>query len=108
MPRFYLDENVPVVIAEQLHKRGIEVVTARNLGLLGDSDANHLARATRMGYVLCTHDSDYLALAASGIQHAGIVFAQQDVHTVGDWVKFLELVNTVYTDEEMHNRIEYL
>ena len=33
--RFYLDENVQVVIAEQLRKRGIEAVTVRDLGTLG-------------------------------------------------------------------------
>lgn len=34
--RFFLDENMPVVIAEQLKRRGIEAVTVRDLGLLGD------------------------------------------------------------------------
>ncbi len=44
--RLYLDENVPVVIAPQLRRKGIDVVTVRDLGRLGDSDENHLARAT--------------------------------------------------------------
>ncbi|MDQ7028127.1 MAG: DUF5615 family PIN-like protein [Anaerolineae bacterium] len=30
--RFYLDENIPVEIAKQLQSRGIDVVTARDLG----------------------------------------------------------------------------
>lgn len=34
--RFFLDENMPVVIAKQLKRRGIEAVTVRDLGLLGD------------------------------------------------------------------------
>lgn len=106
--RFYLDENVSVAIADQLHKRGIEAVTARDLDKLGDSDVNHLARATQMAYVLCTHDSDYIALAASGIPHAGIVFGQQDQHGIGDWVKGLELIHAFYTAEEMQNHVEYL
>ena len=106
--RFYLDENVPLAIAVQLRRRGIEAVTVRDLHLLGDSDINHLQRATAMGAVLCTHDVDYLELAAQGIDHAGIVFGQQHRHGVGDWVRFLELLCVVYKADEMQNRIEYI
>jgi len=106
--RFYLDENVQVTIADQLKRRGIEVVTVRDLGKLGDSDHNHLKRATDMGYVLCTHDDDYLVMAADGEKHAGIVFGFQDIQTIGDWVKGLELIHGVYTVDEMENRVEFL
>ncbi|MCA9972210.1 MAG: DUF5615 family PIN-like protein [Anaerolineales bacterium] len=106
--RFYLDENVPVQVARQLSARGIDVVTARDLGLLGEADANHLQNAARLGRVFCTHDSDLLQLAASGFQHAGIVFGQQSRHYIGEWVNWLTLMHAVYTIEEMLNRIEYL
>jgi predicted nuclease of predicted toxin-antitoxin system len=43
--RFYLDENVPVAVATQLKRRQIEVVTARDLHALGDSDEHHFQRA---------------------------------------------------------------
>lgn len=72
--RFYLDENIPVAIADQLKLRGIDAVTARDLGRLGDADSNHLARAATMGRVLCTFDSDYVDMAVSGVEHTGIVF----------------------------------
>ena len=106
--RFYLDENVPIAVATQLKRRGIEAVTVRDLGLLGDSDINHLHRAAEMGYVLCTHDVDYVELAASGVEHSGIVFGQQHRHSIGDWVRFLELVHAAYEPDEMRNRIEYV
>jgi predicted nuclease of predicted toxin-antitoxin system len=48
--RFYLDENVQIVIAEQLRKRGIDAVTVRDLGMLGDEDTTHLARVTEHVY----------------------------------------------------------
>ena len=32
--RFYLDENVPIALAVQLKRRGIEAVTVRHLELL--------------------------------------------------------------------------
>ena len=41
----YLDENLSPKIASQLRRRGITVVTAHELGTLGDSDDNHLKRA---------------------------------------------------------------
>jgi hypothetical protein len=114
--RFYLDENISLSIAEQLLRHGIEVVTVKQLGTLGDSDLNHLARATEMGYVLCTHDIDYIILASEGITilasegitHAGIIFGHQSKDTIGDWVKGLVLYHATYEAEEMLNRLEYL
>lgn len=106
--RFYLDENVPVAIAEQLHRRGIDAITARDLGLLGESDINHLKRASAEGRVLCTHDADYLEMAFAGVEHVGIIFGQQDQHGVGEWVRFLELVHGVCTPEELKNQLEYV
>lgn len=106
--RFYLDENVPIAVSTQLQRRGIEAVTVRDLGHLGDSDPNHLERAASMEYVLCTHDADYVEMAASGAAHAGIVFGQQHKHGIGDWVRFLELLAAFYQPNEMQNRVEYL
>jgi hypothetical protein len=107
-PRFYLDENVPVQVARQLKFRGIDAVTVRDLGLLGEDDINHLHNATELGYVLCTYDADFLQLASSGLEHSGLVFGQQDIHYIGEWVNFLTLMHAVYTSEEMINRIEFL
>ena len=106
--RFYLDENVPVQVARQLKSKGIDVVTVRDLDLLGEDDINHLENSTQQGRVLCTYDSDFLNLSASGFQHAGIVFAQQNTHYIGSWVNWLTLMHAVYTSEEMMNRIEFV
>ena len=106
--RFYLDENVPVATCTQLNQRGIDCITARDLVTLGDSDENHLTRATTMERVLCTHDTDLLRLAAAGTPHAGIVFAPQRGFSVGAWVKGLELMSAVYSSADMRDHIEYL
>jgi len=106
--RFYLDENVPTAIASQLQSRGIDAITVRDLQLLGDEDLNHLQRATSMRRVLCTHDSDFLQLANDGVSHTGIIFGQQDKHYIGERVKFLELVHSVYVPDDMINTIEFL
>ncbi len=108
MIRFYLDENVSPLVANQLRRKGIEVLTPQELGTLGDSDINHLNRATRLNCVLCTYDIDYLRLASQGNEHTGIVFGQMHQHGIGDWVNMLELIHAVYSADEMTNHIEYL
>ena len=106
--RFYLDENVPVEVARQLQARDIDVVTVRDLDLLGDEDTHHLQRASEMGRVLCAYDTDYVLLAAEGQTHSGIVIGQPELHYIGAWVKWLAPMHAVYEPEEMHNRVEYL
>ncbi len=106
--RLYLDENLSPKITEQLKLRGIDAVCARDLRTLGDSDENHLARATKLGRVLVTSDVDFLRLTGEGIKHAGVVFGIQSDHSMGDWVKKLELICFVYSPEEFENHIEYL
>jgi hypothetical protein len=75
---------------------------------LGDTDENHLQRATAEGRVLCTFDTDFIELAAAGQSHAGIVLGQQEVHYIGAWVNYLELMQAAMTPEEMIDRVEYL
>lgn len=106
--RLYLDENLSPKIAEQLKLRGIDSMSVRELGKLGDTDRNHLARSTRLGRVLVTSDADFLRLAAEGIDHTGIVFGDLGSHTLGDWVNKLELVCFVYSPVEFINHVEYL
>jgi hypothetical protein len=106
--RFYLDENLPIQVARQLKSRGIDTITVRDLNLLGEADINHLQNATEQGRVLCTYDNDFLKLAVTEFQHAGIVFGQQDLHYIGAWVNWLTLMHAVYTSEEMLNRIEFV
>ena len=103
--RFYLDENLPIEIARQLRRRGIDVITARDLGLLGASDRQHLRRAQELHCVFCTNDSDFLELAAEGATHSGIVFGQQDIHYIGDWVSWLALMHAVYTAVALQNSV---
>ena len=71
--QFYLDENIPVQVARQLRTHNIDVVTVRDLQLLGGADEMHLANAHRLDRVLCTHDSDFLEIALDGFEHSGIV-----------------------------------
>jgi hypothetical protein len=106
--RFYLDENMNVEIAEQLKRIGIDAITARDLDQLGDSDKNHLQRATQMGRVLCTQDHDYLRMNAAGVEHSGIAFGEQYLATIGGWVKALRRLHETTTAEEMVGQVRFL
>ena len=99
--KFYLDENISPRIASALKMDGIDVVSARELGVLGDSDENHLQRATKMGRVLCTQDRDYLELDRVNKSHAGIAFADQAKANFDLWVKYLSALHESRTAEMM-------
>ena len=43
--RFQLDEHIPHAVAEGRRRRGIDVLTANEAGLLGSPDVEHLARS---------------------------------------------------------------
>jgi len=103
-----MDENVDPEIAVQLVRIGIEVVTVRDLQLLGDTDLNHLKRATEMGSVLCTHDSDFLRMHNEDNDHAGIAFGQHYGSTIGGWVKALRNLYDTKSAEEMIGQVEFL
>lgn len=105
--RFYLDEHVGHAIARGLRRRGIDVLTLVEAGMLGASDEDHLAFARRQHRVIVTHDEDFLRLAAEGVDHAGIVYAPQG-RTIGALVQGLTLIAQVLTAEEMQGHIEYI
>ena len=106
--RFYLDENIPTEIARQLRRSGIDAVSALDEGQLGASDPSQLRRATAIGCVLCTHDQDFLRLAAEGAEHAGIVFAQQATSSIGGWVRALRSLHTRMKADQARNRVFFL
>jgi predicted nuclease of predicted toxin-antitoxin system len=71
--RFHLDEHVNPAIADGLRRRGIDVATTADAGLLGADDLLHIAFAMPEGRVICTNDEDFLKWHDQGVQHCGIV-----------------------------------
>jgi hypothetical protein len=106
--RLYIDENLSPEIASQLRLRGVDALSVRDLDRLGDTDDNHLKRAIAMDRVLVTSDTDFLIASSSGVEHNGIIFGVQEDHSIGDWVKGLELICFVYDMNDMKNRVEFL
>jgi predicted nuclease of predicted toxin-antitoxin system len=106
--RFYFDESVELVVSLQIAVNGLDAVSAHSLDALGDSDANHLQRAARLGRVLCTYDADFLRLAASGAPHSGIIYAREQTTTVGMWIRELRMIASHSTPESLRGRVIFL
>jgi hypothetical protein len=105
---FYFDESVELAISEQLAAGGLDVVSAHGLDLLGSDDRNHLERAAAMGRVLCTYDADFLRLAAEGIEHRGIIFAQQRKASIGGWVKEIRALHARFRADDLTGQVIFL
>ncbi|MBI5367750.1 MAG: DUF5615 family PIN-like protein [Planctomycetes bacterium] len=106
--RFYLDEHVPAPVTEGLKRRGVDILTTQVAGNCGVLDPEQLAFARTQGRVLVTSDTDFLVLASSGIDHAGIVFCAATKYTVGQALHALLLVHDVLAPEAMRNHVEFL
>lgn len=83
-------------------------MTVRDLGELGAADRDHLARATALSRVLCTHDQDFLRLAAEGVEHAGIAFTPQTRASIGGWVRELRALHTRCDSAQVRNLVFFL
>ena len=105
---FYFDEHVPWAVANGLRQRGIDILTVQEAGRTGLSDAEQLAFARAQGRVTMTHDTDFLELAANGIEHAGLTFCYLTKYPPGALLQALLIVHGAMTAEEMLNHVEYL
>ncbi len=105
--RWYMDEHVPRAVAQGLRRRGVDVQTTQEAGLLHAPDDLQLNHATRQGRVVFTQDDDFLALAAISRAHVGIAYAPQGT-SIGHLVRGLMLITEIYDAEEMVGRVEFV
>src|SRR4051812_38580340 len=106
--RFHLDEHCSHAIAEGLRRRGVNVTTATDAGLLRASDEHHLAFGLAEGRVVFTQDEDYLVLNARQVPHRGVVYCHREARSIGGIIDSLVLIWQVYEPEELANRVEYI
>ena len=106
--RYHLDEDVDPVIAEGLRRRGIDVTTSQEVGLLGAPDPIQLAHAVAESRVLFTHDDDHLTLNARGVEHTGIAYCHRLRRSLGEIIDALALIWELCEPEEMVNRVEFV
>ncbi len=91
-----------------LRRRGIDVTTSQEAGLLEATDEVQAAYGLARNRVIFTHDPDFLRIEAAGVPHAGIVFRAKDTLSLGETIKRLVLIWEIYEPEEMHGRVEFL
>jgi predicted nuclease of predicted toxin-antitoxin system len=106
--RFHLDENCHPAVADGLRRRGVDVTTTPETGLLRATDEQQAAHSFREGRVLFTQDRDFLRLHASGVPHAGIAYCEKDKKSIGALIQGLVLIWEVLEPQEMVNRVEFL
>ena len=106
--RFHLDENCPRALAVGLRRRGIDVTSTPEAGLLEATDELQTAHAHSAGRIIFTQDEDFLAIHASGTPHPGIAYSKKDSRSIGEIIRGLILIWEVYDLDDMAGRIEYL
>ena len=105
--RFYMDEHVSLAVTMGLRRRGANILTAQDSGMLRATDEEHLARAVAEGCVIFTQDSDFLRLHSAGISHRGIAYAPQQT-PVGQIVRGLMFIYDALEPDDMIKRVEIL
>lgn len=105
--KFYLDESVNIALVNGLRRRGVDVVSAKEAGNLGLSDEEQLAYAGDNGYVIVTHDADFLSMAMDSV-HKGIAYAHKQKYTIGELIRQLKLLWEIAEQKDMANHVEFL
>ncbi len=110
--KLYFDVHVRKAIAVGLRLRGADVLRAQDDGSERLPDPELLDRATSLGRVLFSQDTDLLREAAArqekGQSFAGVVYAHQLRVSVGQCIQDLELLAKVGEPEDFAGRVEYL
>lgn len=101
---FYMDENVPVAIADGLRSRNVNVLTVQEDGLTSYPDPMVFDRAVQLSRIVFSMDQDFLAEAKhrqqAGEAFPGVVFARQSKVSIGTCVTDLELIAKLGKPEE--------
>ncbi len=106
--KFHLHESVSNAIALGLRRRGMNVTTTSEAGLIGVSDREQIAFALFENQILTTHDDDFVILHRSGIIHAGITYCNQKRRSIGEILNTLILIWETLEPEDMNNQLEFL
>jgi hypothetical protein len=110
-----LDEGIDPAAAAAL-RRGHDVVSAHDVGMAGTAvaDGGHLAYAVRERRVLLTFNiKDYAprcdAWWQQGRAHPGIVVSRQYPRAqIGEFIRLVESLLKLATEEELANRLRFL
>lgn len=109
--KLYMDEDVPVSLAQALVNRGTDVMTTQKAGNTGNSDLEQLTFSTRESRVLFTHNiKDFILLhkdfSGHNHPHAGILVSDQ--LPIGILLKRTMKLWFTLNRADMKNHLEFL
>ncbi len=110
--RLYANHHVHAQIINGVRNRGLDVITAYEDARQAADDPAILDRATDLGRVLFSQDTDLLTEAARrqrrGLGFSGLIYAHQLGITIGQCIDDLELICGVFDLADIENRVVYL
>ena len=106
----YFDVHVPTPTANQLRRRGVDILTAQEDGAARLADFDLLVRRTAVGRVLFTQDIRFKARGLDWQREArllaGLIFGHRLHGSIGQYVCNLELIAKAAKREEWIGRVE--
>ena len=109
--RLYADECVDGRIVAGLRRRGIDVVTAAEEGLLSASDVDQMNRASALARTVVTADQDFLVIAADlqarDVTFPGVLYILQGT-PLGEAIRAIADAAEVLDPDDMSNWVEWI
>ena len=109
--KLFLDEDVNPLLAQDLRRRGYDVITPSEIDRLGRSDREQLEYAREQGRVILTHNrDDFLELAKEyatrQITYTGILYVPQMPY--GQLLKRVLIFLANFTETQTQNSFIWL
>lgn len=100
-------------LLQALRARGVDAVTALDVGMIQRPDEEHLDWATAHGRVLYSFNlADFYRLHSVWLgrrtPHAGLILTQQQRYSVGEQMRRLLRLMESKSAEQMESRVEFL
>ena len=106
--KFHLDEKVSNAIAEGLRRRGIDVTTTPEVGLISASDEEQIEFALTEKRVIFTQDDDFLRLHQANVSHFGITYCRQRSRSIGEIINTLVLIWEWVEPDDIKEKVEFI
>jgi Domain of unknown function (DUF5615) len=102
-------DSMDGAVVRGLRANGIDVLTTREAGRLGRSDADQLVFATSLGRVVYTANvGDFRRLQAAGVEHAGIIARPNQRMPQEHQIRALLNILNGMDGDGMRNAVEFI
>ena len=108
----YTDVQISNAVIDGLRRRGVDVLTAVEDQRRRLSDSALLDRATELGRIVYTQDSDFVQEATKRLKRSkpfsGVVHSSQLNSPIGKIIEDLELIAKTLDPEDLISRLEFI